>query len=207
MANTKLTTTSYAILGQLALRPWSMYELAAEMRRNLRYFYPRAESRLYEEPKRLVALGLAQADKVATGRRNRTIYAITKAGEKELRRWLADPASKGISLEFEGLLRVFLAPFGRTEDLTAALKQARSDIADVIEMAARIRGEYLAEQAPFQRYATTRVMVHDFLFHFATMVEDWAERSLAEVARWESMSEEERRVRALRKFRANTRRG
>ena len=31
-----LTTTSYAILGQLALRSWTTYELVAEMRRNLR---------------------------------------------------------------------------------------------------------------------------------------------------------------------------
>ena len=57
----ELTTTSYAILGLLAVRPWSTYELAAQMRRNLHYFWPRAESNVYAEPKRLVAGGFARA--------------------------------------------------------------------------------------------------------------------------------------------------
>jgi PadR family transcriptional regulator AphA len=50
MAERELTTTSYAILGLLAIKPWSTYELAAQMRRNLHYFWPRAESNLYAEP-------------------------------------------------------------------------------------------------------------------------------------------------------------
>ena len=46
-----LTTTSYAILGLLSLRPWTTYELAQQMQRALGQFWPRAESKLYEEPK------------------------------------------------------------------------------------------------------------------------------------------------------------
>lgn len=33
-----LTTTSYAILGHLAMQPWTMYDLAAQMRRNVLRF-------------------------------------------------------------------------------------------------------------------------------------------------------------------------
>jgi len=40
----RLSTTSYAILGLLDLRPWTAYELTKHMRRNLHYFFPRAES-------------------------------------------------------------------------------------------------------------------------------------------------------------------
>jgi hypothetical protein len=40
----ELTTTSYAILGLLAIRPWSTYELARQMQRDLRFVWPRAES-------------------------------------------------------------------------------------------------------------------------------------------------------------------
>jgi len=43
----RLTTTSCAILGQLALRRWPAYELIQEMRHNLHYFWPRAESGIY----------------------------------------------------------------------------------------------------------------------------------------------------------------
>jgi PadR family transcriptional regulator, regulatory protein AphA len=45
----------------LALRPWSAYELTRQMRRSLDYCWPKAESVLHGEPKRLVQLGLAAA--------------------------------------------------------------------------------------------------------------------------------------------------
>jgi PadR family transcriptional regulator AphA len=44
-----LTTTSYAVLAQLALRPWSTYELARQRVRYFRYVWPRAESAIYRQ--------------------------------------------------------------------------------------------------------------------------------------------------------------
>jgi PadR family transcriptional regulator AphA len=66
-----LPTTSYAILGMLALRPWTAYELTQQLRRSLTYCWPKAESVLYDEPKRLVRLGLATAQRQPAGRRTR----------------------------------------------------------------------------------------------------------------------------------------
>jgi DNA-binding PadR family transcriptional regulator len=203
MAEPKLTTTSYAVLGLLAMQPWTMYALAREMRRNIRYFYPRAESRLYEEPKRLEALGFAKSQKTATGRRTTTTYAITSAGRSELRRWLSRPVAKGPALEFEGLLRVFLAPFGCEKDLRRTLTEVRTEIAGLVQLAAGIREEYEAGAAPFQRYAPTRAMVHDFLSGFAALVDDWAARSLRQVDAWEAMTEAEREAAAIVAFRSN----
>ena len=57
-----LTTTSYAILGLLRLRSWTSYELAKQVQKSLGWFWPRAERKLYDEPKNLVALGLATAE-------------------------------------------------------------------------------------------------------------------------------------------------
>ena len=79
-----LTTTSYAILGLLALRSWTTYELAQQMDRALSRFWPRARSKLYEEPKKLVAHGLARATTEAVGRRPRTVYSITAKGRRAL---------------------------------------------------------------------------------------------------------------------------
>ena len=42
-----LTTTSYAVLAQLAVHPWSTYELARQRVRYFRYVWPRAESAIY----------------------------------------------------------------------------------------------------------------------------------------------------------------
>src|SRR5215831_12288222 len=100
-----LPTTAYAILGMLALRPWSAYELTQQARRSLNYCWPTAESVLYDEPKRLVRLGLATAKREATGRRSRTVYTITEQGRRVLDEWLATPPSPP-HLEIESMLRL-----------------------------------------------------------------------------------------------------
>lgn len=201
-----LTTTSYAILGQLALQPWTMYDLAAQMRRNVTYFFPRAESQVYAEPKKLVELGLAEADSEATGKRSRTVYRITGKGREELARWLAEPTSKGPVLEYETMLRVMLAPFGRPEDLASTLERARDDISGMLETANRIRDEYLDGRAPFQRHVIHRSIMHDFLSSFADLVDEWAERSLARVAKWPDQDESERTATAIEVIRRKPRR-
>src|SRR5947209_20628850 len=98
-----LTTTSYALLAQLALRPWSAYELAVQQERYLRFFWPRAARALYNELKRLDALGFARAEKSFVGRRARTVYSLTDAGRAALTAWLDTPVTP-LGLEFEGLL-------------------------------------------------------------------------------------------------------
>ena len=76
-----LTSTSFALLGQLALRPWSGYEMTRNVTRTLHWFWPRAESVLYDEVKRLATIGLAET-REAPGRRGRpmSVYSITPAG-------------------------------------------------------------------------------------------------------------------------------
>jgi DNA-binding PadR family transcriptional regulator len=201
-----LTTTSYAILGHLAMQPWTMYDLAAQMRRNVHYFFPRAESQVYAEPKRLVELGLATAVSEATGKRTRTVYAITDAGRAELKRWLASSLSKGPVLEFEALLRVVLAPFGDKEDLAAALTQTREEIGAIFVLGERICDEYTSGTAPLQRYMLARSMLHDFLWSFGELVDDWAARSLKRMEDWEKQTPVERTAAAVEVYRVRTRR-
>src|ERR1041384_6067960 len=79
----KLTTVSYGILGLLGLRPHTPYELAQQFRRS-GTFWAAAESVVYNEPKALVAHGLAMAAAETSGGRRRTRYSITPAGRREL---------------------------------------------------------------------------------------------------------------------------
>ena len=48
----RLTTTTYGVLGLLAVRPHSTYELAKAMDRSVGRVWPRAQSKLFEEPKK-----------------------------------------------------------------------------------------------------------------------------------------------------------
>ena len=123
------TTTSYAILGLLAVRPWTTYELAKQVRRSLNWFWPRAERKLYDEPKRLVADGLATATEGFTGRRKRTTYAITAEGRAELARWLGEPSAPP-TYEFEAMVRVFFADAGDLDQLRATLRRTDTEAAD-----------------------------------------------------------------------------
>src|SRR6266542_2940261 len=81
----RLTTTSYAVLAQVAVRPWSTYELVQQRVRYFRYVWPRAESAIYREVKRLSSMGLLEEKKEHVGKRARTVYSITEKGREALR--------------------------------------------------------------------------------------------------------------------------
>jgi PadR family transcriptional regulator AphA len=119
----RLTTTSYALLGLLALRPWTAYELTQQMRRSMHYVWPKSESLLYTEPKKLVDAGLARVTHQRRGDRTRAQYRITAAGHRALEDWLdTEPAAP--LFELETMLRVIFADQGTPEQLTRALRSA-----------------------------------------------------------------------------------
>jgi len=121
-----LSPTAYAILGLLAARPWSAYELARHMKQssNLRQLWPRAESKIYEAPKALQAAGLASSRSERVGGRRRTVYRITARGRRALRAWLAEPGAP-LYTEFEDALKVTYATVGDLEQLRANLRRMR----------------------------------------------------------------------------------
>ena len=130
MSTKPLTTTSYAILGVLAMRSWSAYDLTAYMRTSaVRRCWPRTESRLYAEPKNLVAHGLAVSKKEYTGRRSRTVYSITDQGRLALARWLGERADRW-ETEDEPLLKILLADHGTRDQLLATIRWALEDLMD-----------------------------------------------------------------------------
>jgi PadR family transcriptional regulator, regulatory protein AphA len=178
-----LTVTSYAILGLLAIQPWTTYELAQQMNRSLRNFWPRAESRIYEEPKRLVAEGLAKAANQFTGQRPRTVYSITPKGRRRLARWLGEPGA-GPQLEFELLLKVFLSEHGTKAAALAniaAIKEWADDRNRENVMFAR---EFLSTGGPFPQRLAQIVLIGKFLTDFADMVAAWSQWAERAVAAW-----------------------
>ena len=163
----------------------------------MRYFWPRAESRIYHEAKRLVESGLATASEGYVGKRRRTTYAITDDGRKALETWLSSTAGTWFSLESEGLLRLFLADVGSKEDIVAALEGMREEAIDMLLVGRGVADEYLAGNSPQQDIVHIRALVFDFLAQFGLGVIDWAERSLAEVEHWDDLSPDGKAERAL----------
>lgn len=182
-AEDALTTTSYALLAQLALKPWSAYELAVQRKRYLRFFWPRAQRAIYSELKRLSAVGAARAERTMVGRRPRTVYSITPAGRRSLAAWLATPVAP-VAIEFEALLRIFSARLGTKEQLLRTLEQVRADVADMTAFNDGIIAEYVEGRAPFQADVHVRTLVVDYFTQFLATTAAWVERTIAEVERW-----------------------
>jgi len=199
----RTATTGNAILGLLALRPeWSTWELTTQLRRNMRFFWPRAESRIFDEAKALVAKGLTRSRQTFTGQRARTSYAISATGRKTLRAWLDTPP-KPTALECEPLLRVFLGGLGNVDQLRAAVAQVRTDGHSILEVGRIVGPEYLAGTAPFQDQVHVRAFVLDFLSHHARMLIDWADRTDEIIDQWSGASDRRRTSLALDTIRAN----
>ena len=75
--------------------PGTCNDLAAQMRRNVHYFFPRAE-RNHAEPKRLVEMGLATAGGRGDRRSGRGRSTPSRTPGDELRPWLSDePVRRG----------------------------------------------------------------------------------------------------------------
>lgn len=79
----------YALLGLLAQRPSSGYELAKVFQKTLDHVWHAQACQLYPELNRLADEGLTTV--VEEGARGRRTYAITPDGRAELRRWLTAP--------------------------------------------------------------------------------------------------------------------
>jgi PadR family transcriptional regulator, regulatory protein AphA len=178
-----LTSTSYAILGLLSVKPWTTYELAQQMDRALGQFWPRAESKLYEEPKKLVAHGLARASSEMVGKRRRTLYTITAKGRRALAEWVPTPGA-GPVLEFEQLIKVFFAEHATKADLLTTLAGVREWSGQRLGANAAVPQGYLDGPGPFPERLPWLLLAGQFLIDFHLMVERWADWASAIVEDW-----------------------
>jgi DNA-binding PadR family transcriptional regulator len=183
VSTSKPTTTSYAVLALLGVRSWSTYELTRQMDRSVGRFWPRAVSKLYEEPKKLVARGLAAARGEQVGQRGRTVYSITPAGTEALAEWLSEPGN-GPVLEFEGLLKVAFAEYGTRSDALATLANTRAWAEERNRENRDAARAYLDERGPFQSRAAQGMLAGAFLTEFYRTVAEWSDWATQQVERW-----------------------
>jgi DNA-binding PadR family transcriptional regulator len=179
----ELTTTSYALLGLLSLRPWTTYELAQQVQRSLRGLWPVAERQLYEQPKTLVAHGLATSTKERTGDRPRTVYRITPAGRAALRGWLEDPTGD-ITLRSELLLKAFFAEQAGKPALLRQIDTLRRLATGTVQGQAAAYEASKAGGFPFPDRLHLAAVVARLGLDLMRTIEAWADWAEAEVAGW-----------------------
>ncbi len=178
-----LTTTSYAILGLLDIQPWSSYELTKQMRRTVGQVWPRAESGLYREPRRLVAAGLATAEHLTVGRRPRTVYAITPAGRSTLQDWLGRPASPTL-IESETLVKVLFGNGVEPAVLAGHLEAFGHEAEALTGPWRAIARDYIEGRGTFPERIHVNTLFWVLLDRWAQLRADWAAWAAEQVRTW-----------------------
>ncbi len=164
---------------QLPLQSWTTYELAKQVQRSLNWFWPRAERKLYDEPKNLVADGLATARSERTGKRPRTVYDITDEGRAELARWLGDePAPR--AGDFEGMVKIFFSDSGSLEQLRTTLDRVEAEALEKV----RALGELASSPPLFLERAHISAMCLEAYLEQELTVLSWARWAREQVGQW-----------------------
>jgi PadR family transcriptional regulator AphA len=143
----ELTAVEAAVLGLLAWREASGYDLSKAIENTVGYFWTTAPSRVYAVLQRLHERGLVARRDVAEGRRPpKALYRPTERGREELLAWLAADADPD-ALRSPFLLRLFLGEFlpparvrelveerrRRAEELVAELERVERELEGVPE--------------------------------------------------------------------------
>ena len=179
----RMTTSSYAVLALLDLKPWTGYELTNQAQRSLRYAWPKSERLLYSEPKKLVELGYATTHKERAGNRTRNVYEITSAGRAALERWTRT-RTQPPHIEVEALLRLLFADHGSIEDLHRTLDELGADIAERHDSVAELMASYLDESHPFPERTHLSVLFATFQIEMFQSIERWIAFARAEIDQW-----------------------
>jgi DNA-binding PadR family transcriptional regulator len=132
----RLTPTSYALLGLLARKPQSAYELNALMQySSIRAYWPRVDSHVYSEPKKLLRHELVSEKKAKLKGRSRTVYTITAKGKKALKQWLSSDDEAEMRIQAEFMLKLVLADGGSVADVHQTLEKSLLSTRNDLEIA------------------------------------------------------------------------
>jgi PadR family transcriptional regulator, regulatory protein AphA len=125
------------VLGLLALRPRSGYEIKQTVDKTTRFFWNASYGQIYPELRRLAAAGLVQGEPAPRGERARTVYGLTDEGRRRLEAWLAEPDFR-VDMRDEGLLKLFFADLVPREAALELLRVRRAAHERILEQLQRI---------------------------------------------------------------------
>jgi PadR family transcriptional regulator AphA len=132
----ELNATAKVLLGFIAARPRSGYEIKQLVDFSTQYFWAASYGRIYPELKRLEEEGLIKGADASNGARTRTVFTLTAKGRKAAADWIST-APEIYELRDEGLLKLF---FADTLDPARAPGIAREHAARSAATAAELRG-------------------------------------------------------------------
>jgi DNA-binding PadR family transcriptional regulator len=143
----ELSATAKVILGMLAARPRSGYEIKQLVDSSARFFWAASYGQIYPELKRLEDAGLITGSDASHGARQRTVHKLTAKGKRAARDWIATEPQV-FELRDEGLLELFFAGSiepARTPEIARERATQAADTAAQLRSLQVIKGHGQAE--------------------------------------------------------------
>jgi PadR family transcriptional regulator, regulatory protein AphA len=164
----------HALLGALAERPRTGYELLKHFEQSLAYAWPASHSQIYPELARLLDDGLIE--QAATGPRGSKTYAVTDDGVAEVRHWLRE-TTPDRRVRSEATLRPFFLWLLEPDEAIQQLEAERAYWRGILDELEAIREEPVAEN---RKAKTFRIVLEGGLRTVSARLE-WLEWAIAEV--------------------------
>lgn len=173
------TSTDFAILGMLTLRPMSGYEIRQLMSQSIAHFWSESYGQLYPSLKKLEAARLVIKRTEPGQKRDKHIYTITPAGREKLQVWLEE-APRPQPPRSELLLKLFIlsptAAETSMEHVARARNRAIEDLRLLGYVEEKIRSEH-AGHPQLQQWLYTL----SFGRHRVEAVVRWADEVLSDL--------------------------
>jgi PadR family transcriptional regulator, regulatory protein AphA len=120
----RLSATARVILGLLAFRPRTGYDIKRVTDVSTRYFWRASYGQIYPELRKLEEAGLVRSRDEPHGRRVRRVHELTVQGKRELVEWLRSDGDL-YEVRDEGLLRLFFGELLSKEELLELVRRRR----------------------------------------------------------------------------------
>ena len=178
----ELTPTARTILGFLALRPRSGYEIREAAKRAVSFFWGVSDGQLYPQLKQLAARHLIEPVNQPAGPRAGQTWRLTARGRAAFLAWLREPSAPP-QIRDENLVKIlFAAPLDRDEAIRHIQERRASFqwFRDHLEAVVPRTGWTDQER---QASIPTPDYIRDYGLSFAQSAIDWCDKVEAELTR------------------------
>jgi PadR family transcriptional regulator AphA len=182
----ELSATAKVILGMLAARPRSGYEVKQLVDHSARFFWAASYGQIYPELKKLEKAGLITGDDSSRGGRQRTVFKLTAKGKRVAREWISRPPEV-LEARDEGLLKLFFAgsiePKRAAEIARERAAASRAKAAALRSIAEHVDGAGPPTQRPPAEPDAGSLTVLRYGIESSEWTAEWFERAAKELER------------------------
>ena len=165
--------------GLLSVRSWTTYELAKQVQRSLNWFWPRAERKLYDEPKNLAASGWTVCHRAVHRQEAQSRVRHHRRGPRRPP-CLAGRAPRAAHHRVRGDGQVFFADGGDLASLRSTLRLAATEAEDRV----RALGTYASAEPVFPERRHISALTLSLELEQELAVLRWARWALEQVESW-----------------------